>query len=95
MRKKDTKLFYLPALPFSKPYVLGGDIKPYIWNAANKKRGGNIVSFPCSCPLLEYWLGTFEEKTVAKLENFFFQQALSAKVVYVTVPPGVWPGRDP
>lgn len=95
-RKKGTELFYLPALPYSKPYVLGGDIKPYIWNAAKKKkkRGGNM-SFPCSFPLLEYWLGTSEEKTVAKLENFFFQQALSAKVVYVTVPPGVWRGRDP
>ena len=53
-RKKGTELFYLPSLPYSKPYVLGGDIKPYIWNAATKKRGGNIVSFPCSFPLLEY-----------------------------------------
>ena len=54
-RKKGTELFYLPALPYSKPYVLGGDIKPYIWNAAKKKnkRGGNM-SFPCSFPLLEY-----------------------------------------
>lgn len=37
-RKKGTELFYLAALPYSKHYVLGGDIKPYIWNAAKKKK---------------------------------------------------------
>ena len=45
-RKKGTELFYLPVLPYSKPYVLGGDIKPYIWNAATKKGGGQYSEFP-------------------------------------------------
>lgn len=45
-RKKGTELFYLAALPYSKHYVLGGDIKPYIWNAAKKKKKRGQYEFP-------------------------------------------------
>ena len=39
-----------------------------------QKKKGKLVGFPCSFPLLEHWLETSEEKSVAKLENFFFFQ---------------------
>lgn len=38
----------------------------------HRQKKGKRVGFLFSFPLLEYWLGTSEEKMVAKLENFSF-----------------------
>lgn len=36
-RETFTEPFYLPVFPYSKPYILGAEIKHYIWDTA--KRG--------------------------------------------------------
>lgn len=51
--------------------VLGAEIKQL---RIKHRKKGNIVSFPFSFPLLEYWFGTSEEKTGCKVGEFFFFQ---------------------